>query len=66
METLACFCETYANIFLISQCSIFYEDNPLPPPPPPPPTPKITFASNFEQNVGCRAVLVKQIDLFCF
>ena len=26
----------------------------------------ITFASNFEQNVGWRAVLVKQIDLFCF
>ena len=28
--------------------------------------PKITFGSNFEQNVGWRAVLVKQIDLFCF
>ena len=34
METLACFYETYANIFPISQCSIFYEDNPLPPPKP--------------------------------
>ena len=31
METLACFYETYANIFPISQCSIFYEDNPPPP-----------------------------------
>ena len=49
METLACFNETYANIFLISQCSIFYEDNP--PSLPPPPNPKILFASNFEQNV---------------
>ena len=58
METLACFYETYANIFLISQCSIFYEDNP--------PNQKITFASNFEQNAGWRAVLAKQIDLFCF
>ena len=63
METLACFCETYANIFLISQCSIFYEDNS---PPPPPPNQKITLASNFEQNAGWRAVLAKQIDLFCF
>ena len=60
METLACFYETYASIFLISQCSICYEDNP------PSPNPKITFASNFEQNVGWRAVLVKQSDLFCF
>ena len=67
METLACFYGTYANIFPISQCSIFYEDNPLPPPPCFYETyAKITFASNFEQNVGWRAVLVKQIDLFCF
>ena len=49
METLACFYETYANIFLISQWGIFYEDNP---PTPPPPNQKITFASNFEQNAG--------------
>ena len=28
METLACFYETYANIFAISQCSIFYQENP--------------------------------------
>ena len=34
--------------------------------PPPPPNQKITFASNFEQNAGWRAVLAKQIDLFCF
>ena len=57
METLACFYETYANIFPISQCSIFYEDNP----PPPLPNPKITFASNFKEIVGWRAVL-----FFCF
>ena len=32
------------------------------------PSPKqtITFASNFEKNVGWRAVLARQIDLFCF
>ena len=62
METLPCFYETYANIFLISQCSIFHENNT----PPPPPNQTITFASNFEQNAGWRAVLAKQIDLFCF
>ena len=59
METLPCFYETYANIFLISQCSIFHENNT-------PPNQTITFASNFEQNAGWRAVLAKQIDLFCF
>ena len=62
METLACLYVTYANMFLISQCSIFYEDNS----PPAPPNQKITLASNFEQNAGWRAVLAKQIDLFCF
>ena len=55
METLACFYETYASeYFPYSQCSIFYKDNS-----PPPPNPKITFASNFEQNVAWRAVLAK-------
>ena len=51
METLACFYETYANIFLISQWGIFYEQMIIPQPPPPP-NQKITFASNFEQNAG--------------